>query len=180
MKKFLKYFLIVLASILGIILIAALFLKKDYSVERSQTINLPKQEIFDYVKYLKNQDNFSVWAKIDPEMHQEFRGTDGTVGFVSAWNSKVKEAGSGEQEITGITEGERIDYVIRFFEPMKSTDNAFMSFTSENDSVTKITWCFYGKMKYPTNLMLLFMDMDTILGKDLSGGLENLKSLLEK
>ncbi len=132
------------------------------------------------LKYLKNQDNFSVWAKIDPEMHQEFRGTDGTIGFVSAWDSQVKEAGSGEQEITGITEGERIDYVIRFFKPMKSTDNAFMSFKSENDSVTKITWCFYGKMKYPGNLMLLFMDMDAMLGKDLSGGLENLKSLLEK
>ncbi len=50
MKKFLKYFLIVLASILGIILIAALFVKKNYSVERSVTINLPKQEVFSYVK----------------------------------------------------------------------------------------------------------------------------------
>lgn len=180
MKKFLKYFLIVLVSILGIILIAALFVKKDYSVKRSVTINLQKQDVFNYVKYLKNQDNFSVWARIDPEMHQEFRGTDGTVGFVSAWDSPVKEAGSGEQEITSITEGERIDYIIRFFKPMKSTDNAFMSFKSENDSVTKITWCFYGKMKYPTNLMLVFMDMDAMLGKDLSGGLKNLKSLLEK
>jgi hypothetical protein len=35
-------------------------------------------------------------------------------------------------------------------------------------------------MKYPMNLTLLFMDMDTMLGKDLSGGLSNLKALLEK
>jgi hypothetical protein len=180
MKKFLKYSAIALGSLVAIILIAALFVKKDYSVERSVTIDRSKQDAFGYVKFLRNQDNFSVWAKIDPGMKQEFRGTDGTVGFVSAWNSTDKKAGSGEQEITGITEGERIDYVIRFFEPMKSTDNAFMSFTPVSDSVTKVTWNFYGKINYPTNLMLLFMDMDAMLGKDLQGGLDNLKSILEK
>lgn len=180
MKKLFKYLLIIFVSILALVLIAALFVKKEYAVERSVTINLPKQEVFDYVKYLKNQNNYSVWAKIDPDMKQEFRGTDATVGFVSAWDSPVKEAGKGEQEITGITEGEKIDYVIRFLKPMKSTDNAFMSFKADNDSVTNVVWGFYGKIKYPTNLMLLFMDMDAVLGKDLSGGLENLKALLEK
>jgi hypothetical protein len=180
MKKFLRYFAIVIAGIVALVLIVALFVKKEYSVERNIAINLPKQVVFDYVKYLKNQNNFSVWAKIDPNMNQNFRGTDGTVGFVSAWDSPVKEAGKGEQEITSITDGQRIDYVIRFFEPMKSTDNAFISFKAENDSVTTVVWGFYGKIKYPMNLMLLFMDMDAMLGKDLSGGLDNLKTLLEK
>jgi hypothetical protein len=113
-------------------------------------------------------------------MKTEFRGTDGTVGFVSAWDSDNKKAGRGEQEITGIDEGNRIDYVIRFYEPMKSTDNAFMSFENVNDSVTNVKWGFYGKLKYPMNLSLLFMDMDAMLGKDLEGGLSNLKTLLEK
>jgi hypothetical protein len=35
-------------------------------------------------------------------------------------------------------------------------------------------------MKYPMNLSLLIMDMDAMLGKDLSGGLSNLKVLLDK
>ena len=110
----------------------------------------------------------------------DFRGTDATVGFVSAWDSPVKEAGKGEQEITKIAEGQRIDYVIRFLKPMKSTDYAYIEFKSENDSVTNVTWAFYGNMKYPTNLTLLFIDMDSMLGKDLTGGLSNLKTLLEK
>jgi hypothetical protein len=122
----------------------------------------------------------NVWAKIDPTMKTEFRGTDGTIGFVSAWDSPNKDAGSGEQEITGINEGNRIDYEIRFFKPMKSTDKAFMSFESINDSVTKVKWGIYGKLKYPMNISFLFMDMDAMLGKDLEGGLNNLKALLEK
>jgi hypothetical protein len=55
-----------------------------------------------------------------------------------------------------------------------------MSFTSENDSVSKVKWGFFGKIKYPMNFMLLLMDMDAMLGKDLEGGLTNLKKLLEE
>jgi hypothetical protein len=180
MKNFFKISGLLLLAIIIILLVTAAFVKKEYSVERQITLNKPKQDVFEYAKFLKNQNKYSVWAKIDPIMKTEFRGTDGTVGFVSGWDSKNKDAGKGEQEITGIDEGKRIDYEIRFYEPMKSTDNAFMSFESVNDSVTSVTWSFYGKMKYPMNLSLLFMDMDKMLGKDLEGGLNNLKSILEK
>jgi hypothetical protein len=180
MKKFLKYLAIGLFGLVAILLALALFVKKEYTVERSININQPRQVVFDYVKFLKNQDNYSVWSKIDPNMKKEFRGTDGTVGFVSAWDSPVKEAGRGEQEIVKITDVERIDFVIRFFEPIASTDNAYMALKSNSETNTNITWGFNGKYKYPMNLMLLFMDMDAMLGKDLEGGLKNLKTELEK
>jgi hypothetical protein len=180
MKKILKIAGLLLLSLIIIVLLIAAFVRKDYSVEREVTLNKPKQVVFDYTKFLKNQNQYSVWAKIDPTMKTEFRGTDATVGFVSAWDSPNKDAGRGEQEITGIDEGNRIDYEIRFFEPMKSTDKAFMSFESVNDSVTKVNWGIYGKLKYPMNISFLFMDMDAMLGKDLEGGLNNLKALLEK
>jgi hypothetical protein len=35
-------------------------------------------------------------------------------------------------------------------------------------------------MKYPMNGMLLFMNMDKLLGKDLETSLTNLKHILEK
>jgi hypothetical protein len=180
MKKVLKIILIVLSVLIIVPLIIALFVKKEYSVERSLTINQPRQLVFDYIKFLKNQNNYSVWSKIDPNMKKEFRGTDGTVGFVSAWDSPVKEAGKGEQEIVKIAEGERIDYEIRFLKPMTSTNNAFMALKSMGETTTTVTWGFFGKMKYPMNIMLLCMNMDAMLGKDLEGGLHNLKSELEK
>jgi hypothetical protein len=180
MKKILKIAGLLLLLIIMIFLLVAAFAGKEYSVEREVAMNSPKQVVFDFAKYLKNQNKYSVWAKIDPNMKTEFRGTDGTVGFVSGWDSENKKAGKGEQEITGIEEGNRIDYELRFYEPMKSTDKAFMSFVSINDSVTSVKWGIYGKIKYPMNLSLLFMDMDAMLGKDLEGGLKNLKLILEK
>ncbi len=180
MKTIAKYLALTLGGVIVLALIVALFAKKEYTVERTISINLPKQDVFDYVKYLKNQDTYSVWSKIDPQMKKDFRGTDATVGFVSAWDSPVKKAGKGEQEIVKITNGERIDYVLRFYEPMKSTDNAYLQLNSKGESATDVTWGFFGKIKYPVNLMLLFMNMDSMLGKDLEGGLQNLKAELEK
>ncbi|MCW2262733.1 MULTISPECIES: hypothetical protein [Sphingobacterium] len=80
--KILKKIVIVLLLIVAVLLITALFLKKDYAVKREITINKPKQEVFDYIKYLRNQNNFSKWAMMDPLMTKTYQGTDGTVGFI--------------------------------------------------------------------------------------------------
>jgi uncharacterized protein YndB with AHSA1/START domain len=178
--KILKFILIGLAGIVALILIVAAFAKKDYAVVREITINKPKQEVFNYVKFLKNQDNYSKWAMMDPGMKKEYKGTDGTVGFVSAWDSKEDNVGAGEQEIKKITDSERIDMELRFKRPFEATDNAYMTTEAVDSNQTKVKWGFEGKMKYPMNVMLLCMDMDKMLGKDLDTGLSNLKNILEK
>jgi len=88
--KALKIIGLALVGIIAIALIAGLFIDGKYALEREITINKPKQEVYDYVKYLKNQNNFSVWAKTDPAMKKEFKGEDGTVGFISAWDSETR------------------------------------------------------------------------------------------
>ncbi len=177
--KILKKILIGILGLVALVLIVALFVKKEYAVVREITINKAKQEVFDYLKFLKNQDNFSVWAQRDSNMKKEFKGTDGTVGFVSAWDGN-KEVGKGEQEIKKITEGERLDFELRFIEPFEAKDNAYMTTEAVDTVHTKVTWGFDGKMNYPMNLMLVFMDMDKMLGPDLEKGLTNLKGVLEK
>lgn len=178
--KALKITGLVLVGIIALVLITGMFVNGNYAVEREVAINKPKQEVFDYVKYLKNQNEFSVWAKIDPAMKTEFRGEDATVGFVLAWDSENPDAGKGEQKIIKIAEGERIDYELHFIEPFESTDYAYLTTAALNDSVTTVKWGFNGKMKYPMNLMMLFMNMEKMLAPDLQNGLNNLKTVLEQ
>ncbi len=178
--KILKRIGLVLLILIALPLIIALFTKKEYAVERSIVINKPKAEVFEYTRFLKNQDNYSVWATMDPNMTKTYRGTDGQVGFVSSWSSKVDDVGVGEQEIIKIIEGDRLDFELRFKEPFEATDNAYMTFVSEGENATKVSWGFNGKMNYPMNIFLLFMDMEEMLGGDLQKGLENLKKELEK
>lgn len=178
--KIIKRLLIGIVVLIALVLIIAIFVKKEYAVEREVVINKPKSEVFEYIKYLKNQDSFSVWAMKDPNMKKEFKGEDGTVGFISAWDSDMKDVGKGEQEITGIIEGSKVDYELRFIKPFEATDNAYMTTEAGSDNQTTVKWGFHGKMDYPMNFMLLFMNMEDILGKDLQQGLNNLKNKVEQ
>lgn len=177
--KTLKRLVLLVVILLAIPLVTALFVKKKYAVEREIEINQPKTEVFNYVKFLKNQENYSKWATMDPEMKKTYTGEDGTVGFVSTWDSEVPEVGKGEQEIIAIDEGKRIDFELRFFEPFESTEPAYIITESVNDSVTNVKWGFSGHMNYPMNLLLLFMDFEKMIGDDLQQGLENLKGVME-
>lgn len=178
--KILKNILIAILAIIALILVIAIFVPKEYAVERAMTIDLPASEVFDYVVLLKNQDNYSVWAQKDPNMKKSYSGEDGAVGFVSAWESNDEEVGSGEQEIIKIEVNFRIDYELRFFEPFEATDNAYMITEVVNTSQTKVMWGFKGEFPYPMNLMLLFINMEEELGTALSDGLNNLQAILEK
>ena len=175
LKKILK----VAGIIIAIPLVIAIFLKKDYAVERSITIHKPVNEVFAYIKLLKNQNNYSKWATMDTSMAKSYKGIDGTVGFVSAWDSKNEEVGTGEQEILKILEGERIDFQLRFIKPFEATEAAYMSTEAVAPDQTKVKWGFNGHMSYPTNIWLLFLDFEEMIGSDLEVGLKNLKDELE-
>ncbi len=47
------------------------------------------------------------------------------------------------------------------------------------ENQTRVQWGFDGRMPYPMNLMLLFVDMEEALGNDLETGLNKLKTILE-
>jgi Polyketide cyclase / dehydrase and lipid transport len=178
--KIIKKILIGLVVLIVILLVAALFVKSEFSIEREIVINKPKQEVFDYIKYVKNSNYYSKWTSLDPNIKKEYKGTDGQVGFIYSWDSNKEGVGKGEQEIKKITEGERIDYELRFLKPFKATDTAYMTTEEAENNQTKVKWGFKGKVAYPFNLMCLFMNMDEMIGKDLDTGLTNLKNLLEK
>lgn len=175
--------IIILASIAiitAILLLIALFGKKEYTIEREIVIHKSAGEVFNYVKYLKNQDHYSKWVMIDPKMKKDFRGTDGASGFIYAWDSKDKNAGKGEQEIKKITEGERIDMEVRFERPFKGVSDTYMTTGNVGPNQTAVKWVFGSKLKYPMNLMLVFMNFDKLLGRDMETSLATLKGILEK
>lgn len=170
--KIIKKILLGLLALIVLLLVVALFVPKEFKSERQVIINKPRQEVFDYLKYVKNQNNFGVWQKSDPEMKTSFEGTDGQVGFKYSWNGK--KVGKGSQTITKIVDGERIETELDFGFGDPAT--AFFLVKDAGTGQTSVTWGITGKSPWPFNIMSLFYDM----GKDFEKGLENLKDILEK
>ena len=169
--------LLIIAGITLLLLIIALFTKKKYYVQREIIINAPLQKVFGYIKQLKNWDNFNKWAMADPDMKREFKGTDGTVGFIYAWNGN-KKAGEGEKEIRAIVEGKSFGWEIRFVRPFTAIGYTNMSTESKSENQTKVTMSNTSKIKFPLNIMVPMVEK--MLPKDMDTSLATLKNVLEK
>ncbi len=169
--------LLVLAGILALLLISGLFMKREHYVRREIIINAPLQKAFDYIRLLKNQDNFNKHAMAAPDRKSEFKGTDGTVGYIYA-GSGNKNAGVGEKEIKNIIEGKRIETEIRFVKPMVTSAYVIMETDSLSENQTKVSWSNAGTLKYPLNILIPIAEKD--FGKDMDISLATLKNILEK
>ncbi|MEO5571074.1 MAG: SRPBCC family protein [Bacteroidia bacterium] len=170
--------LLVLAGIIAVLLIIALFMKKEHYVKREIIINAPRQKVFDFLKLLKNQEQFNKWATADKKNRKEkFHGTDGTVGFIYSWSGD-KSAGQGAKEIKNIVEGKRIETEIRFVKPMRVTASVIFETESLFDDQTKVNLINTGTLKYPLNIMIPMAEKN--FPKDMDESLSTLKKILEK
>ena len=176
MMKALKIIGIVLATIVGLILIIALFVSKEFAYEKSITINAPIDSVWANANSLAALDKWSPWNDHDPNMKKEMSGIDGTIGAKQIWDGKV--VGKGSQTIARIEKPTLFETELVFYEPQESHGKGFVKLSTEGNG-TKATWGMTGSMPYPFNIMNLFMDMEKSMGKDWDKGLGRLKNLSE-
>ncbi len=177
-KKILIALGLLIVLLVAGIAIATFVAPTDFRVEREVTINKPRLDVFNYAKMLKNQNEWGPWFRKEPTMKQEFRGTDGTPGFVVYWKGG-SETGEGEQEIKKIVEGERVETELRFKEPFESQSDSWMTTESIGENQTKVKWGTSGSVPRPMNAVLLFFDIDAAVGKDFREGLASMKTIME-
>lgn len=171
-------FLYILLGLVVLILALSVIAPKHYDVNRSVVINKPVSQVYNYLKYIKNQDEWSPWAKKDPDMKQTFTGTDGEIGFISRWEGN-KDVGTGEQELTHLSENESVLTELRFYKPWESQSDGYFRLEPIDDNTTKVIWGFSGKNKFPWHILMMFMSMEKAVGKDFEEGLADLKTILE-
>jgi hypothetical protein len=173
--------LLVVGGVIALPFVIALFMKKEHYVRREIIINAPQQKVFDYIKLLKNQDEFNKHAQAGADRKKEFKGTDGTIGFIYSWSGN-KSAGEGEKEIINLIDGEKVETEIRFVKPFTATARVVMTAESVSGRAgqdqTKVTWSNAGTLKYPLNILIPTMQKS--VAKDMDASLETLKNLLEK
>jgi len=175
----LSIILIVIGALIVLPFILAIFTSKETYIEREIIVNKPVKEVFDYVKYLRNSEQYNKWVMTDPNMKKEYVGTDGTVGFIYKWDSQNKQVGQGEQEIIGMSENKKIDYELRFIRPFPNTANGYMV-TEPAGNATKVKYIFRGPGKYFMRVMQLILNIKKMLARDMDTTLSNLKNILEK
>ncbi len=151
---------------------AALRQPDSYRVERSVTMSVPPEAVYQQVSDFKAWDRWSPWAKLDPQMKTEFGGAAGQAGSTYYWlgNDKV---GEGRMTITEAAPPSRLAIKLEFLKPFASVaDTAFA--IAPAGAGTKVTWSMAGKNDFMGKVMCVFMDMDKMIGADFEKGLAQL------
>lgn len=169
--------LIAIGVLIGIIGALAAAAPDVQHVEREIVVNAPRAQVFAYLNDIKNQEAWSPWLKMDPNAKLAYSGPDSGVGAISTWDGN-KDLGKGEQEIKSVTKNERINIELRFEKPMEGISQSYFITEDAGEGQTKVRWGFDSEMKFPCNIISMFMQgyMEGIFDK----GLADLKAVLEK
>ncbi|MEP6844712.1 MAG: SRPBCC family protein [Panacibacter sp.] len=177
MKKVLKIIGVILLLVIALVLIAGIFLPKNYHMEKDITINAPREKVWVNVSSLQNMQKWNPFIEADPNIQVSYEGQDGTVGCMYKWKGN-KDVGSGTQTITKLEQPGKVETHLHFFEPFEGEADAFINLAEEG-SGTKATWGFDTKYAYPMNVMPVLMNMDKMMGNSYNAGLAKLKKLCE-
>jgi len=172
--------LTIIAALIVVVCIAAGSAPDQFEVYAETVINKPVSEVFDYVRYLANQDKFNNWVMTDPNVKRSYTGTDGQIGGTVYWDSEMGQVGKGAQEITAITDNRRINWALRFEKPFKNEAASYLETTATTPESTQVKWAFTGQLTFMMKVMHILMSLKKMLTNDLSTSLQNLKAVLEK
>jgi hypothetical protein len=174
----LKKILIVLAVLIVVFIVLVAMRPDDFRVSRSATIPAPTAAVFEQVNDLHKFQEWSPWAKIDPNCKLTYDGPPAGVGASFAWAGN-KDVGEGRMTVIESRPGESVRFKLEFLKPFKATNTAEFNFKSAGNQ-TEVTWSMFGKNNFMMKAVGLFMDCDKMVGPDFEKGLANLKTVVAK
>ena len=177
MKKILLGIVVVLAVlVLGVLALAATR-PTHYTIQRTATVAAPPSTVHSLVDDLHRFPEWSPWQKLDPAMKVTYDGPQTGVGSKYHWVGN-KDAGEGRMTITESTPGQSVVMKLEFIKPFASVATTTLAMAPEGEG-SKVTWMMEGDWDYMSKIMGLFMNMDTMIGKDFTEGLANLDRLAQ-
>jgi uncharacterized protein YndB with AHSA1/START domain len=167
----------VVVLVAGVLLFAAT--KPDvFRVERSAAIKAPPEKIFAVINDFGRWTAWSPYEKKDPAMKRTHSGPASGKGAVYAWDGN-NEVGAGRMEITDSSAPARVVLNLDFTRPFEAHNVVEFTLDGKGDA-TKVTWAMRGPVPYFAKIIHVFIDMDTMVGRDFEAGLDNLKRITEK
>jgi len=168
---------ILIALVMLIVIVAAIgfLLPSKVTVSRSTVIDRPVAQVFPFINDLNKFNEWSPWAKIDPDARMTIEGGPGA-GQKMTWSSDNDRVGKGTQEITESVENERVETMLDFGEMGSATVGLALAAEGEG---TKVTWSFATDLGSNPLKRYFGLKMDDWIGAEYDKGLANLKKLVE-
>jgi hypothetical protein len=171
---------ILIALIITVAVVLALAASKPdtFRVARSTNISARPEKIFPQINDFHHWQAWSPWEALDPNMKKTHSGSPEGQGAVYEWSGNNK-AGAGRMEITDSAAPGKVTIKLDFIKPFEGHNVIEFALVPSGDT-TNLTWTMTGPCPFAMKIFHVFMNMDTLIGRDFERGLVNLKILAEK
>ncbi len=142
------------------------------TITRSATLAAAPSAVFPYLNDLHKWQDWSPWAKLDPNAKVTFEGPTSGVGSAFAWAGN-REIGEGKMTIVASEPDTGVKMKIDFAKPFAS--NSIAEFKLKPDGAgTNVTWSMTGKRHFLARAMCIVFNADKMVGDTFEKGLANL------
>lgn len=172
-----KIILLVLAVLLVVLIVVIATRPATFSISRSTVISVPPAVVFNHVNDFRKWEDWSPWAKLDPNSSAVFEGPETGQGAIFKWSGNNK-VGEGRQEIVESRAAELVRIKLDFVRPFVANNDVEFQL-SPDSSGTLATWTMSGKNNFMGKAFSLVMDCEKMLGPQFEEGLANLKRVSE-
>ena len=172
-----KIIVLAVVVIVAGVLVYAWTRPDSFRVQRSATIKAPPARIVALIDDFHAWTQWSPWEKRDPNLKRTYGATAKGKGATYAWEGN-KNVGSGSMEILEASP-QKVLVKLDFLKPFEAHNTAEFALVPAGDA-TNVTWAMYGPSPFVSKLMGVFMNFDTMIGKDFEAGLASLKAAAEK
>ncbi|HEY4573288.1 MAG TPA: SRPBCC family protein [Thermoanaerobaculia bacterium] len=148
----------------------------SFRVQRTQSIQAPPERILPLISDLHAWSAWNPFEK-DPAMKKTYSGAASGRGAVYEWDGN-SQVGAGRMEVLDVSPS-KVTIKLDFIRPFEAHNTAELTLAPQG-SATDVTWAMYGPNRYLNKVMSVFMNMDTMIGKEFETGLGKLKTIAEK
>jgi len=173
-----KKIAIVIAVLIAGVLIFAATKPDTFSIQRAASIKAPPEKVFALINDFKRWDAWSPWEKKDPAMKRTFGAVTVGKGATYAWDGN-KDVGQGSMEIVESVTPNKVALKLDFVKPFEAHNSVTFTLEPKGDP-TSVTWAMEGPTPYFAKIIHVFINMDSMVGKDFEAGLAGLKAIAEK
>lgn len=171
----------ILVGLLLVVVVLGFLISRQpdtFRVTRTIVTHVQPFAVFSVVSDLQRWNEWSPWAKMDPNAKYEFEGPASGVGAVFKWAGN-KNVGEGKMTITETQSPNLVRIKLEFYKPFRATNDVEFTFRPET-SGTLVSWSMYGKNTFLSKAMNLVMNCDKMVGGSFEQGLASLRAIVEK
>jgi uncharacterized protein YndB with AHSA1/START domain len=174
--KVLKGLFFILLALVASFLVVGLFLPKSAHIERSITTSASPTTVFGLVNGFRRFNEWSPWARLDPNTKYTYSGPETGVGARMEWSSANPDVGNGSQEIIAVEPDQRVTSKLDF--GMDNPTTSTISLAPQGTG-TRVTWSL--DTDFPGSLVGRYFGLvlDRMVGPDYEKGLAQLQVVAE-